>query len=120
MSYRAAIIQTVERVAKEHKVALPAVSEALPLLHSGLDSLCWAIVIARMEETAGFDPFDASEGALFPVTLGDFIRAYDARAFARAMPLDSSNASKHFAADFPRIVSASPRIGDFGTRKGPA
>ena len=87
MSYRAAIIQTIERVAKEHKIALPPLSETLPLLDSGLDSLCWAIVIARMEETAGFDPFDTSEGALFPVTLGDFIRAYDARAFARNIPL---------------------------------
>ena len=77
MSYETAIIENIERVAREHRVALPPLSDGLPLLESGLDSLCWAIVIARMEEAAGFDPFSASERPLFPVTLGDFIRAYD-------------------------------------------
>ena len=77
MSYGTAIIENIERVAREHRVSLPPLSDGLPLLESGLDSLCWAIVIARMEEAAGFDPFSVSERPLFPVTLGDFIRAYD-------------------------------------------
>ncbi len=76
MSYGAIIREAIEKVAREQKVEISPLADDLPLLESGLNSLCWAIVIARMEQTAGFDPFAELEGA-FPVTLGDFIAAYD-------------------------------------------
>ena len=40
-------------------------------------SLCFAIVVARLEDTVGVDPLSASEDALFPVILGDFIKFYE-------------------------------------------
>jgi acyl carrier protein len=46
-------------------------------MDSGLDSLCFAIVVARLEDALGFDPFGATEDARFPVTLGDFIAFYE-------------------------------------------
>ena len=46
------------------------------LLESGLDSLCFAIIVARLEDRLGVDPFTASEDVYFPLTLGDFIKFY--------------------------------------------
>ena len=44
---------------------------------SGFDSLCFAILVARLEDEVGIDPFTMSDDVYFPVTLGDFIRAYE-------------------------------------------
>jgi len=67
----------VEQVADEQRVKLPALSDELVLLDSGLDSLCFAILVARLEDTLGLDPFTASDEVYFPVTLGDFVMAYE-------------------------------------------
>ena len=49
----------------------------LPLLDSGLDSLCFAIIVSRLETVLGVDPFSENEDAPFPVNLGEFIRFYE-------------------------------------------
>jgi hypothetical protein len=67
----------IEQVAQEQQVKLPPLSDTLVLLDSGLDSLGFAILVARLEDTLGFDPFTASDDVYFPVTLGDFIRVYE-------------------------------------------
>ena len=54
-----------------------AVEVATLAEESGLDSLCFAIVVARLEDALGFDPFSAAEEVDFPVTLGDLIRFYE-------------------------------------------
>ncbi|MEO6779710.1 MAG: acyl carrier protein, partial [Bradyrhizobium sp.] len=46
------------------------------LLDSGFDSLCFAILVAQLEDDLGLDPF-SSEQVEFPVTLGDFIKLYE-------------------------------------------
>lgn len=48
------------------------------LLESGLDSLGFAILVVRLEETLGFDPFVLSSEAYYPRTFGDFIAFYEA------------------------------------------
>ena len=77
MSIRLTIMSQVEQVANEQRVTLPALSDELVLLDSGLDSLCFAILVARLEDTLGLDPFTASDDVYFPVTLGDFVMAYE-------------------------------------------
>jgi acyl carrier protein len=72
----------VEEVADEQRVKLPALSDDLVLLDSGLDSLCFAMLVARLEDTLGLDPFTASDDVYFPVTLGDFVKAYENAAVA--------------------------------------
>jgi hypothetical protein len=62
-------------VAKEQKRELPSLSDDVVLLESGLDSLCFAVIVARLEDDLGVDPFAAAEE--FPVTLRDFIRFYE-------------------------------------------
>jgi hypothetical protein len=77
MSVRLTIIAQFEQVAREQAKKLASLSDELPLLQSGLDSLCFAIIVARLEDALGFDPFSATEEVDFPVTLGDFIRFYE-------------------------------------------
>ena len=80
VSHREIVIENIKKVANEQNCSLSSLSDNLLLQESGLDSLCWAIVVARLEERLGFDPFTARDDVLFPVTLGDFIRAYDSAA----------------------------------------
>ncbi|HWB49450.1 MAG TPA: hypothetical protein VG651_10095 [Stellaceae bacterium] len=60
----------------QHKVLAP-LSDELGLLETGLDSLCFAIIVARLEDMLGVDPFSADDEIDFPVTVGDFIRLYE-------------------------------------------
>ena len=77
MSFNAVIIENINRVAKEQNRTLAPLSDNLSLQESGLDSLCWAIVVARLEARLGFDPFTIADDVYFPVTLGDFVQVYD-------------------------------------------
>jgi acyl carrier protein len=77
MSIRSDITTLFERVAKEQDKKLVPLSDNLGLLESGLDSLCFAIIVARLEDTLGLDPFSMDEDIDFPVTVGDFIKLYE-------------------------------------------
>jgi acyl carrier protein len=77
MSIRSSVISQIEEIAQENNKALPPLTDDLVLLDSGLDSLSIAILVARLEETLGFDPFTESDDIYYPVTLGDFIRFYE-------------------------------------------
>jgi hypothetical protein len=77
MSLRSEILAEFERVAREQDKKLAPLSDDLVLLESGLDSLCFAIIVARLEDAVGTDPFSAAGDLEFPVTLGDFIRFYE-------------------------------------------
>jgi acyl carrier protein len=84
MSVKTAVIAQIRQVAEDNGQRLPPLTDDLVLLDSGLDSLSIAIIVARLEETLGVDPFSDSgaDEAEYPVTLGDFIRFYE-RAAAR-------------------------------------
>ncbi|HTR76931.1 MAG TPA: hypothetical protein VMH39_02435 [Gemmatimonadaceae bacterium] len=76
-SVRPIIVSAFERVASEQSRKLAPLTDDLVLMDSGLDSLCFAIVVARLDDALGYDPFGATEDARFPVTFGDFVRFYD-------------------------------------------
>lgn len=48
------------------------------LLETGIDSLGFAILVVRLEEALGFDPFVLSSEAFYPRTFGDFVAFYEA------------------------------------------
>ncbi|HTW89500.1 MAG TPA: hypothetical protein VMD75_16000 [Candidatus Binataceae bacterium] len=77
MSVRSTIITQFEQVIKEQNKQVPTLSDDLVLLESDLDSLCFAIIVARLEDALGVDPFSAAEDVDFPVTLKDFIKFYE-------------------------------------------
>jgi acyl carrier protein len=77
MSIKETIISQIRDIAREQDKNLAPLTEDLVLLESGLDSLSFAILVARLEDTLGVDPFSAAEDVKFPVTLGDFFRIYE-------------------------------------------
>ena len=77
MSTRLKIISAMEQIAAEQKVTLPPLDDDLSLHETGFDSLAFAILVARLEDDLGIDPFTMSEDAAFPLTVGDFIGAYE-------------------------------------------
>jgi acyl carrier protein len=77
MSMKAVIWAQFEQVAKEQEKKLPPLSDDFVLADSDLDSLCLAIIVARLEDALGFDPFSLAEDAMFPVTLRDFVSFYE-------------------------------------------
>jgi hypothetical protein len=56
---------------------LEPLSDGLPLLESGLDSLCIAVLVANLDDQLELDPFSVEGDVVFPVTLGDFIKLYE-------------------------------------------
>ena len=76
MDTRETILAAIKTVAAEQNKALKPLDDDLVLLDSGLDSLCFAILVTRLEDEFGFDPFTTSDDVTFPVTLGDFIQFY--------------------------------------------
>lgn len=77
MSVRTTILEEMRRVATEQKKTLAPLDDDAPLLTIGLDSLCFAILVARLEEALAIDPFGASDEVELPITVGDFIQFYE-------------------------------------------
>jgi acyl carrier protein len=78
MAVRSTITHLFQEVAQEQQRQLAPLTDDLKLLQCGLDSLSFALIVARLEDELGYDPFDTAES--FPVTFGDFVRLYEARA----------------------------------------
>jgi acyl carrier protein len=77
MSIKSTVISEMEQIAEERQKPLGPLSDDAILLNTGLDSLCFAILVARLEDRLGVDPFSESDDINFPVTLGDFVRVYE-------------------------------------------
>jgi len=77
MSIKLTIMDQMRQIAREHGKTLAPLRDDLVLLDSGLDSLGFAVLVARLEDTLGIDPFTAAEDAMFPLTLGDFVKVYE-------------------------------------------
>ena len=77
MSVRLRIFAAMERIAEEQQVSLPPLDDSLSLHETGFDSLAFAILVARLEDDLGIDPFTISEDTAFPLTVGDFVRVYE-------------------------------------------
>ncbi len=76
-SIRTTIIAHFEQVATEQNNRLAILTDDQPLMDSGLDSLGFAVVVARLEDALGIDPFAASNDGRYPVTFGDFVQLYE-------------------------------------------
>jgi len=77
MSVKLTIVEQMEQIAREHGKILAPLDEDLVLADCGLDSLGFAVLVARLEDRLGIDPFTTSTDAFFPVTLGEFVKVYE-------------------------------------------
>lgn len=77
MSVRSTITSQFQQVAAEQERKLSALTDDLKLIDCGLDSLSFAIIVARLEDSLGVDPFNSEQAVDFPVTFGDFVKLYE-------------------------------------------
>ena len=77
MDVRSDVIAQFRQVAKEQDLELAPLTDDLALYRSGLDSLCFAIIVVRLEALLGVDPFSADQAVPFPATVGEFVAFYE-------------------------------------------
>ena len=77
MDVKSEVIAQFRQVAEEQNLQLAPLTDDLALFDSGLDSLCFAIVVVRLETSLGVDPFSTGEDSHFPATLGEFVGYYE-------------------------------------------
>jgi hypothetical protein len=77
MSIRRKILYQIEAVAAEHKRNLAPLHDDLLLKESGLDSLCFAVVVVNLADDLGHNPFAVSDDTAIPVTIGELVELYE-------------------------------------------
>jgi hypothetical protein len=77
MSVRQVIMEEMVRIAEQQKKNLVALSDTVPLLDTGFDSLCIAMLVAALDDRLGIDPFGREGDQPIPVTVGDFVKLYE-------------------------------------------
>jgi acyl carrier protein len=76
MTVRDTIAQCMAEIAIQQNKALPPLTDGLNLMDTGFDSLCFAILVAQLEDELGVDPFAAARDVRFPKTFGDMVAFY--------------------------------------------
>jgi len=77
MFTRSIVLGKIETVARQQRKTIKEMTDETPLLDSGLDSLCIAIIVAELEDELGLDPLSSGSEIVFPTTVGDFVRLYE-------------------------------------------
>ena len=77
MTVQSTITHEMQTVAAQQNKTLAPLKDDLILLDCGLDSLCFAILVARLEDELGYDPFSTDDDVYFPTTFGDFVQFYE-------------------------------------------
>lgn len=73
---RNTIVSSIQETADLRGTDISVLVDETILLDSGLDSLGFAILVARLEEELGYDPFVLMDVPVYPRTLGEFIEIY--------------------------------------------
>jgi len=77
MTIREAVFSEIRKIGEEQAAQLAPLTDDLKLMDTGLDSLGFAILVTRLEDKLGFDPFTAADEAHYPVTVGELIDFYE-------------------------------------------
>jgi acyl carrier protein len=70
------VLAQVAKLLEEENIPVADLTLQSGLLESGLDSLAFAVVLTRLEESLGFDPFLMLEDEIFPQTLDELVDVY--------------------------------------------
>lgn len=70
------IITAIKETADVRGSEIGSLNDETVLLESGLDSLGFAILVARLEEELGYDPFVMMDEPVYPRTLAEFVEIY--------------------------------------------
>jgi acyl carrier protein len=62
---------------EDHKSDPPVLLDNTVLLETGFDSMAYAVLVARLDDELGIDPFSVATDAAYPRTFGDFVAFYE-------------------------------------------
>jgi acyl carrier protein len=77
MHIRTTIHTALTELFEEEDLPVPEIDDATLLLDSGLDSLGFAVLVTRLEEELGYDPFSLMDEAVYPSTFKEFVDIYE-------------------------------------------
>jgi acyl carrier protein len=77
MNLKEKILSLMSEIAEESGATLvEQIDDNSILLETGLDSLGFAILVARLEEDLGYDPFVQMDQPVYPQTFGELVGIY--------------------------------------------
>ena len=79
MSLRESIATELIALYEEDELDVPELDD-LVLLETELDSSRFAVLVTRLDETLGFDPFTEMDEPVYPSTFGEFVEIYERHA----------------------------------------
>ena len=77
MKLREIILEQLAELFEEDEIPMPVITDATVLLETDLDSLGFAVLVTRLEELLGFDPFSMLDEPVYPTTFKDFVDVYE-------------------------------------------
>ena len=78
MDLEQTIKKILQDIIKDQKVELKSeITDETVILETGLDSLGFAILVAKLDEQLGYDPFQLMEDGFYPKTIKDFVDCYE-------------------------------------------
>lgn len=78
MNLRDLITETLCAVMRENGLTPPAdFADDQLLLQTGLDSLGYAVLVTRLEQALGYDPFVLMDEPVYPRTFGELVAIYE-------------------------------------------
>ncbi len=77
MTIRTTILEELTALFEEDDLAVPELHDDTLLLETELDSLGFAVLVTRLDERLGYDPFSVMDEAVYPATLKEFVDLYE-------------------------------------------
>lgn len=77
MTVRAQIEAQLAQLFEEDELEIPQFVDDMVLLDSDLDSLGYAVLVTRMEDELGYDPFSLMDDPVYPTTFGELVEIYE-------------------------------------------
>lgn len=77
MDTRSIILEELERLFEEDDLVAPEFQDDTLLLETDLDSLGFAVLVTRLDERLGYDPFSMLDEAVYPATFLEFVNVYE-------------------------------------------
>lgn len=73
---RVVVLDELRTLLEEDDKHVPVIEDDTVLLEIGLDSLGFAVLVTRLEDSLGNDPFTEMDDPVYPRTLGEFVNVY--------------------------------------------
>ena len=77
MTIRTTILEELTELFEEEELTVPELHDDTLLLETELDSLGFAVLVTRLDERLGYDPFSVMDEAVYPATLKEFVELYE-------------------------------------------